>query len=58
MDYVLRQYSKDNNISYSCAITKAAPAYIKMKEGLKNKEEEPKIFTKKVKVKKQKPNKK
>ena len=27
----LRQYSKDNNISYSCAITEAAPSYIKMK---------------------------
>ena len=50
----LRQYSKDNNISYSCAITEAAPSYIKMKEEMKNKEEEPKIFSKIVKVKKQK----
>ena len=31
----LRQYSKDNNISYSCAITEAAPAYRKMKEAIK-----------------------
>jgi len=51
----LRQYSKDNNISYSCAITEAAPAYRKMKEAIK--EEEPKIFSKMVKVKKQKPKK-
>ena len=51
----LRQYSKDNNISYSCAITKAAPAYRKMKEAIK--EEEAKIFSKMVKVKKQKPKK-
>ena len=50
----LRQYSKDNNISYSCAITEAAPSYRKMKEEMKNKEEEPKIFSKIVKVKKQK----
>jgi len=64
----LRQYAKDNNISYSCAITEAAPAYRKMKEEMKNKEEEkplkgvlelpraadPKIFSKMVKVKKQK----
>ena len=50
----LRQYAKDNNISYSCAITEAAPSYRKMKEEMKNKEEEPKIFTKIVKVKKQK----
>ena len=64
----LRQYSKDNNISYSCAITEAAPSYRKMKEEMKNKEEEkplkgvlelpraadPKIFSKMVKVKKQK----
>ena len=62
----LRQYSKDNNISYSCAITEAAPSYRKMKEEMKNKEEEkplkgvlelpraadPKIFSKIVKVKK------
>ena len=50
----LRQYSKDNNISYSCAITEAAPSYRKMKEEMKNKEEEPKIFSKKVKKQKQK----
>ena len=25
----LRQYSKDNNISYSCAITGATPSYTK-----------------------------
>ena len=50
----LRQYAKDNNISYSCAITEAAPVYRKMKEEMKNKEEEPKIFSKMVKVKKQK----
>jgi hypothetical protein len=50
----LRQYAKDNNISYSCAITEAAPSYRKMKEEMKNKEEEPKIFSKIVKVKKQK----
>ena len=31
----LRQYSKDNNISYSCAITEAAPSYRKMKEEMK-----------------------
>jgi hypothetical protein len=59
----LRQYSKDNNISYSCAITEAAPSYRKMKEEMKNKEEElpraadPKIFSKMIKVKKQKPKK-
>ena len=50
----LRQYAKDNNISYSCAITEAAPSYRKMKEEMKNKVEEPKIFSKIVKVKKQK----
>ena len=49
----LRKYSKDNNISYSCAITEAAPAYRKMKEAIKK--EERKIFSKIVKVKKQKP---
>ena len=53
----LRQYAKDNNISYSCAITEAAPSYIKMKEEMKNKEEEPKIFSNMVKVKKQNTNK-
>ena len=53
----LRQYSKNNNISYSCAITEAAPSYRKMKEEMKNKEEEPQIFSKMVKIKKQKPKK-
>ena len=57
----LRQYSKDNNISYSCAITEAAPAYRKMKEAIKEEEKplkgvlelpraaDPKIFTIKTK---------
>ena len=68
----LRQYSKDNNVSYSRAITEAAPSYRKKKEEMKNKEKEkplkgvlelpraadPKIFSKMVKVKKQKPKKK
>ena len=27
----VRQYAKDNNVSYGCAISEASPAYRKMK---------------------------
>ena len=50
----LRQYAKDNNISYSCAITEAAPAYRKMKEEIKNKGQNENIKTIKIKQRKQK----
>ena len=50
----VRKYAKDNNMTYMCAITEASKTYRKMKEEMKNKEEEPKIFSKIVKVKKQK----
>ena len=29
----VRQYAKDNNISYGCAISEAGPAYRNMKQG-------------------------
>ena len=32
----VRQYSKDNNISYGCAISEAGPAYRAMKQGHKH----------------------
>ena len=50
----VRKFAKDNNMTYMCAITEASKTYRKMKEEMKNKEEEPKIFSKIVKVKKQK----
>ena len=42
----LRQYSKNNNISYSCAITEAAPSYRKMKEEIKTRKKNQKYFLK------------
>ena len=39
----VRQYSKDNNISYGCAISEAGPAYRAMKQGAQT----PKAPTKK-----------
>ena len=33
----LKQYAKDNNVSYACAISEASPAYRKMKEEKKQK---------------------
>ena len=32
----VRQYAKDNSISYGCAISEASPAYRKMKQEKKN----------------------
>ncbi len=29
----VRQYAKDNNISYGCAVSEAGPAYRNMKQG-------------------------
>ena len=40
----LKQYSKDNIISYSCAISEAGPAYRAMKQGAQT----PKAPTKKT----------
>jgi len=48
----LRQYAKDNNISYSCAITEASPAYKKMKE--RNQKQETKGDIKTIKIKQKK----
>ena len=39
----VRQYAKDNNLSYGCAISEASPAYRKMKQGTQT----PKTPTKK-----------
>ena len=39
----VRQYSKDNHISYGCAISEAGPAYRAMKQGAQS----PKAPTKK-----------
>ena len=52
----LRQYAKDNNISYSCAITEASPAYKKMKE--RNQKQETKGDIKTIKIKQKKPKQK
>ena len=35
----IRQYAKDNNISYGCAISEAGPAYRNMKQGGNSKRE-------------------
>jgi hypothetical protein len=35
----VRQYAKDNNISYGCAISEAGPAYRNMKQGGNSKRE-------------------
>ena len=35
----VRQYAKDNNISYGCAVSEAGPAYRKMKQGGNSKSE-------------------
>ena len=39
----VRQYAKENNLSYGCAISEASPAYRKMKQEAKT----PKVPTKK-----------
>jgi len=38
----VRQYARENNISYGCAISEAGPAYRNMKQGVDKKEEEKK----------------
>ena len=54
----VKAYAKEQNISYTCAMCeiKTKNLYKPLKKEA-NKEEEPKIFSKIVKVKKQKPNK-